>query len=91
MKLRNSSEAISAIMNHYLADDELLYFDGANWYIKTGEETVTVYTTGDMENVEKFFMVGERAKAYINNNVAKSSELFAKYIKYYRESIVGAL
>jgi len=91
MKLMNNSQALSALSEHYLNNDGLLYFFGANWYIQTGVDSVVVYSTGDRLNITKFYMVGDQAYNYIKNNSVKSMEKFLDCIRHYRDAVQGVL
>lgn len=87
--LLNNSQALSALSEHYLNNDGCLYFDGANWYIQTGDKEVTVYTTGDKLNITKYVMGEEWSERYIKNNNVRSMEKFLYYIGCYRDEVQG--
>lgn len=85
----NNSQALSALSEHYLNNDGCLYFDGANWYIQTGDKEVTIYTTGDKLNITKYVMSEEWSERYIKNNNVRSMEKFLYYIRMYRDTVQG--
>ena len=87
--LLNNSQALSALSEHYLNNDGLLYFDGANWYIQTDENQVTVYTTGDRLNITKYVMGSDWSERYIRNNNVHSMEKFLYFIRMYRDTVQG--
>ena len=87
-KLTNS-QALSALSEHYLNNDGCLYFDGANWYIQTGDKEVTIYTTGDKLNITKYVMGADWSERYIRNNNVRSMEKFLYYIRMYRDTVQG--
>jgi len=91
MKLKNNSQALSELSNHAINKNELLYFDGANWYVKVSSDCVVVYNTGDSQNITKQYMLGGQASRYILNNInnAKTNEQFINTIEIYRQAVQG--
>jgi len=70
VKIHSLDDCIERLEEQLLKfERELLFFNGSQWYIKANEETVLIFDTGNLENLNYTIMDEEFSTRYIKNNL----------------------
>jgi hypothetical protein len=85
IKISDLSEAVARLEDAEKMGAELLHFNGGQWFVKSNDETVSVYTTADIMNLTKEIGSVEWSKKYIANN--KNALNFKEKIEAFKNCI----
>lgn len=83
--IKDNKEALARLSDYQKMGHELLFFNGAQWYIKANENCVIVMDTGDNQNIRLSIGSSTWSRRYLENNTINKN--FQESLELYKNAI----